>query len=121
MTDNAAALPRKGDWVKVWALVTDADPHPGEYLVRLESHNEHYAGLVRRDHVEVTAEVPSFVDRCSSLYEVTIRLDGLRPHIAEVLEEGDEVLLRCTKPVEHSGRHKHRGMKWTDAEAYDLE
>ena len=96
--------PEKGDWVKVWALVTDPDPHPEDYNVRFESHNEHYKGLVRRDHVVfVEGETPEGVPQCTSLYGGTAT-PGL--------------LWRCEKVAEHPRKHTaNDGLKWTDEQA----
>lgn len=105
MTDNAAPLPRKGDWVKVWALVTDADPHPEEYSVRLESHSDHYVGLVRRDHVEGTARPPSFAPRCPSMHEAALR--GV-----------EEVFVRCQRTDEHTDKHRHGDVEWEESAEY---
>ena len=101
--------PQAGDWVRVLALVTDPDPHPDEYAVRLESHNEHYVGLVRRDMCE-PSDPPADAPRCPSLLETESGVAGTM---------GSTVLRRCDKKYEHSGKHTSGGMwAWTDEQAY---
>lgn len=104
-------IPRAGDWVRVWALVVEPDPHPEEVKVRLESHNEHYLGYIRRDHVEFTGEVPAAADVCTSVF------------LAESAEckhqpSRGEILVRCQKLHEHHGDHRNMDLDWTDKQEY---
>lgn len=106
---------KKGDWVQVWGRVTEVDPHPENYTILFESHNEDYPGLVRRDRVTKPDVLPGFVTACTALYEVEMRLEeGVIVHPGLDLDDGGYVLIRCGKHEGHSGKHKHRGLKWTD-------
>ena len=68
-TDSVLAEIKAGDWVQVYAQVTDAHPHPEEVAVRFESHNEHYVGLVHRKFVTKADPPEGVALRCTSLVE----------------------------------------------------
>lgn len=91
--------PKAGDWVTVTAMVVDPSPHPNDYTVRLESHNEHYEALVRRARCQ-PASAPVDWPRCSSL-----------------VAEGD-ALYQCALLLEHADSHENGGTVWTTAEEY---
>src|SRR5689334_11677600 len=88
-----------GEWVLVRAIVIEGPSHPEDVLVRFESHNQHFAGAVRNDHVE-HASPPEGWPRCSDLFEVALM--------------DEEALVRCTLPSEHPGHHESGAFTWTD-------
>ena len=91
-----------GDWVTVKGLVVNVQPSLGEYEVRFRSHNEDYVGPVRMDSCE-PATPPAWAPRCPSLFADT---------------DVEEALFHCTKPHEHSGKHRNGHRKWDDADEY---
>ena len=91
-----------GEWVLVWGQVVETDPHPEEITVRMESHNEDYRCLVRRDRV-VRAHQPDFAPRCGSLFQA-----------------GDHsgLLHRCDRVSGHDRDGHREGQRaWTEDEA----
>lgn len=102
----APEKPEEGVWVQVWAQVVDSDPHPDEVTVRLESHGEHYNGLVRVDRVTVPDELPGFVERCPSLYRT--KYSG----------GADERFVRCKSWHDHPGDHASGKWEWHEQASY---
>lgn len=94
---------REGDWVRVYGQVTDAGPHPEEYRVRIQSHNEDYSCLVRRDWCERVNPPEDIALLCTSLF---------------ALNEVDVTLVRCVQHHDHAGDHAMKGTTWTDDESY---
>lgn len=94
-------LPEQGEWVKIWALVKNPRPHPDEIMVRFESHNEHYNGLVRHADVMRTDETPEHAEQCTRLGKVN---EGL--------------YVRCTGHDGHPGTHgdPRSGIQWSERE-----
>ena len=90
----------KGEWVQVWGQVVETDPHPEEITVRMESHNEDYHCLVRRDRVIQVERIPSFAPICGSLK----RIDG-------------DLLRRCARVHGHAPDHQAGDDRWTNQES----
>ena len=84
-------VPQVGDWVRVWGQVKNVDPHPEEYSVEFESHNEQYRALVRRDlTVFKPDKLPPGARRCTSLWHAD--------------DEG-QTYVRCERHEGHGASH----------------
>lgn len=82
---------KAGDWVQVYAQVVNSAPHPAEYTVRFESHNEHYNGLVRRDHCVKTDPPVGIAGKCTALIKVDV--------------SGQTTFIQCKRHLHHGERH----------------
>jgi hypothetical protein len=89
-----------GEWVQCWGQVVETDPHPEEITVRMESHNEDYRCLVRRDRVVRVDETPAFAPKCGSL-----------------ASSGGGTYRRCERAHGHGGDHRHSSVSWANGEA----
>jgi hypothetical protein len=89
---TATTRPGAGDWVMIWAQVKDGGGHPEDIAVFVESHNERYLAIVRRDRVMAGEGVPDFVRRCAALFEFA--------------GGPNELLVRCEMHDGHGGEHR---------------
>jgi hypothetical protein len=96
-----------GDWVQIWARVSDEKTHPEDLVVAVDSHNAspNVFFSVRRDWVTKPEFPPVFATRCT--------------HLAR---QDDGRYLRCLSNEGHSGLHRgtDRGLfdavTWRDDE-----
>lgn len=108
MSNDERTEATAGDWVLVWGQVEAPDVISGETRVRFESHNAHYAGLVRNAHLVLGQGTPPDVAECTSLYKIYVR-EG-KQGIAYIV---------CDKHHDHSGRHgsAEHDVSWSDGES----
>jgi hypothetical protein len=69
--------------------------------VRVESHNQDYHALIRRDHLHAITTPPPGWGRCTHL-----------------LDTGFESLVRCIEPRGHRGDHRSGQNTWSDLVSY---
>lgn len=98
-TEQEAKL-RPGDWVRAWGQVVERPAHPDDVVVEFFSHNEQWAGHVRRERVE-SASVPNFAEPCASLYE-----------------DRPGHLLRCSLHHNHAQAHTRGAQTWNNDGQY---
>lgn len=90
-----------GDWVLVWAQVSEDRTHPEDLRVVLRSHNSDYGVPVLRGCVERTTGFPEDAERCS--------------HLALGKKGAYE---RCVRYLGPGHQHRDRtGRTWTDDES----
>lgn len=89
-----------GRWVLAWGQVIDKPHHPEDAVVEFFSHNEQWAGHVRRDRIE-EADLPDFAIQCGSLRQV-------KPNR----------YARCENTAGHSRNHDSGRHHWTDNGAH---
>lgn len=101
-SDEVRDRPPVGTWVKVWGRVTErVCAHPDDMLIQFESHNEHYNGHVRAEHVESDGSIPEFAYRCTRLYE----------------SPTTNALYRCESYEGHPDKHyTQTGLFWSESE-----
>jgi hypothetical protein len=95
----------KGDWVQVWGQVemtpNEDGVHPEDFLIKLESHSEHYNAHVRSTHVEPAERTPEFAQPCTALYR-----------------KPKGKMVQCQKHYDHGGVHEHGSQIWNDMGTY---
>lgn len=91
--------PRPGDWVQVWARVSDYETHPEDLRVEVDSHNASPNAVidVRRDWVTQPDHPPEFAQRCPALYLLSTAS-----------------YIRCEKHDGHFAAHECASQLWTD-------